>query len=56
MMNSIASFLRDERGLEAVEYAVVTGLIVAATVAAIASLGSWVTKQFQALNIWLSTP
>ena len=41
---------RDERGLETVEYAIITGLIVAATITAIGILGAWVTGQFTAVN------
>lgn len=36
----------DEEGLETVEYAIITGLIVAATILVIAALGVWVTQQF----------
>jgi len=43
-------FWRDERGLETVEYAIITGLIVAATVTAIGILGVWVTGQFTTVN------
>lgn len=41
---------KDERGLETVEYAIITGLIVAATITAIGILGAWVTGQFTAVN------
>ena len=41
---------KDERGLETVEYAIITGLIVAATVTAIGVLGAWVTGQFTTVN------
>ena len=43
-------FWRDERGLETVEYAIITGLIVAATITAIGILGAWVTGQFTTVN------
>ena len=43
-------FVKDERGLETVEYAVITGLIVAATITAIGILGGWVTEQFERIN------
>ena len=43
-------FLKDERGLETVEYAIILGLIVAATIAAIITLGQWVLAQFTATN------
>ena len=43
-------FLRDERGLETVEYAIIVGLIVAGTIGAIAAIGSWVNLQFTTLQ------
>ncbi len=46
----IKKFWRDERGLETVEYAIITGLIVAATVTAIGVLGAWVSGKFGEVN------
>ena len=46
-------FVRLEEGLETVEYAIITGLIVAATIVAIAAIGAWVLAQFQALQAGL---
>ncbi len=46
----IRQFMVDERGLETVEYAIVTGLIVAGTITAIAAIGSWVSTQFATLE------
>ena len=43
-------FIKDEKGLETVEYAIITGLIVAATITAIGILGGWVTDQFERVN------
>jgi len=43
-------FWNDEQGLETVEYAIITGLIVAATITAIGLLGAWVTTQFTTVN------
>ncbi len=43
-------FWKDERGLETVEYAIITGLIVAATVTAIGILGVWVSGKFNTVN------
>ncbi len=43
-------FWNDEQGLETVEYAIITGLIVAATITAIGLLGAWVSGQFEAVN------
>ncbi len=55
MRNLLKRFVADESGLETVEYAVITGLIVAATITAIATLGGWVTTQFTTLNTTLKT-
>ncbi len=46
MRDMIKKFVSDERGLETVEYAIITGLIVAGTIAIIASIGGWVKGQF----------
>ena len=45
--------LCDDRGLETVEYAIITGLIVAGTIAAIAAIGVWVNTQFGLLQATL---
>lgn len=45
----VKRFLKDERGLETVEYAIILGIIVVATIGLIAGLGGWVQEQFQAL-------
>jgi len=45
----IKSFLRDDRGLETVEYAIITGIIVAGTIALIVTIGDWVNGAFQAV-------
>lgn len=50
MKTLLKRFVTDERGLETVEYAIITGLIVAATIGAIAAIGSWVFTQFQTLQ------
>ncbi len=39
-----------EEGLETVEYAIITGLIVAGTIGVIAAIGLWVLAQFQAVQ------
>lgn len=44
------SFVADQRGLETVEYAIITGLIVAGTIVAIAAIGVWVAGQFSGLQ------
>ena len=45
-MESIKKFIRDEDGLELSEYAVVGGLIILGTVAAIGLLGGQITAAF----------
>jgi Flp pilus assembly pilin Flp len=47
LMKTIKRFVKDERGLETVEYAIILGLIVAATISLIVLLGNWVKNQFQ---------
>ncbi len=54
-MDTIKRLIADERGLETVEYAVITGLIVVATLTAISTLGKWVKDQFTTLNTDLAT-
>ena len=49
-MRLIKRFLRDERGLETVEYAIMAGLIVSGLVAIVVSIGEWVKGRFQALQ------
>ena len=48
-MKKIMHFLKDEEGLETVEYAIILGLIVAGTIGLIVTLGTWVNTQFQAV-------
>lgn len=45
-MQKFMEFLKDDRGLETVEYAIILGLIVAATIASITAIGIWVSTQF----------
>ena len=42
-------FVKDERGLETVEYAIIAGLIVVGTIVTIASIGTWVSTKFSSL-------
>ena len=49
-------FVKDEKGLETVEYAIIAGLIVVGTIATIASIGTWVNAKFDTLNTTLGTP
>ena len=50
----LKKFWRDDRGLEVVEYAIITGLIVAGTIAVLGILGAWVTGQFTGVNTSLA--
>ena len=54
-MEAMKRFVKDERGLETVEYAIILGLIVAATIAFIVAIGTWVMTQFQTVNQTLNT-
>jgi Flp pilus assembly pilin Flp len=49
-MKKMWQFLRNEEGLETVEYAIITGLIVAGTVGLIVALGGWVHDKFETVN------
>jgi len=50
MLNLMKKFVADEKGLETVEYAIITGLIVAAAITAIGAIGVWVANQFTGLQ------
>ncbi len=50
MNGTLKSFVVDESGLETVEYAILTGMIVAGVVLTIAALGVWVKAQFDGLK------
>lgn len=50
MFKAMKKFVRDERGMETVEYAVMTALIVAALVAAIAALSLAIQGRFNAVD------
>ena len=52
----VKKFVKDERGLETVEYAIIAGLIVVGTIVTIASIGTWVSTKFNQLNTNLGTP
>lgn len=53
-MKLLSKFLRNDDGLETVEYAIIAGLIVAGTVAAVVAIGGWVGAQFTALQTALT--
>ncbi len=46
IMKTVRAFWADEAGLETVEYAIITGLIVSGTIASVAFIGGWVSGQF----------
>jgi pilus assembly protein Flp/PilA len=46
----VKRFVKEEEGLETVEYAIIAGLIVAGTIVTIVAIGAWVSTKFQALN------
>ncbi len=46
----IESFLRDERGGEVLEYAIVSGLIVVAAIGVIGKIGTKVLARWSSLN------
>ena len=47
-------FVKDERGLETVEYAVIAGLIISATIVTIGILAGYINIRFQALTTALT--
>ena len=46
MKSLVKKFLKDDRGLETVEYAIIVGLIVGGLILVIAAIGAWVNTQF----------
>ena len=56
MYSILKKFVRDEQGLETVEYAIITGLVVAGTIGVIALIGDWVKLQFTDLETELNPP
>jgi pilus assembly protein Flp/PilA len=50
VLNHISRFVRDERGMETVEWAVLAALVTAALVAAITTLGTNVKNAFTSLS------
>ena len=51
----LKKFARDDRGLETVEYAIIAGIIVVATMGLIVSIGGWVYTRFNTLDTGLAT-
>lgn len=50
MQNFISKFIKDDSGLETVEYAIISGLIVAAVITAVTAIGTWVSGKFSGLQ------
>jgi len=48
-MRAVKRFLRDEKGTETVEWAIIIGIIAAGAIAFILSIGTWVVTQFKNL-------
>ncbi len=46
----VKQLVADEAALETVEYAIITGLIVGATILVIAAIGAWVLSTFQTVQ------
>ena len=49
-MKTLLRFLKDERGTETVEWAIVIGLIAVGAIAAAATIGAWVQDRFTTLE------
>jgi Flp pilus assembly pilin Flp len=49
-MDTIKRLIADERGLETIEYAIMTSLIVAGVILVIAAIGAWVKTTFTNLK------
>jgi pilus assembly protein Flp/PilA len=55
MMQKIMKFIKDEDGLELVEYAIIGGIIVVATIVIIATIGRQVSTLFTGVSGALGT-
>lgn len=53
MLATLKKFFSDEKGLETVEYAIITGLIVVGVITTIGLIGTWVNQQFTDLEAGL---
>jgi pilus assembly protein Flp/PilA len=52
-MNAVKAFIRDEAGLETVEYAIIAGLITVGAIVTILGVGTWVSGKFGELKTTL---
>jgi Flp pilus assembly pilin Flp len=50
LRNAVAGLLRDERGSETLEYALIAGLIVVAAIAIVGTLGTKVLARWQSMD------
>ena len=48
-MRAVKRFLRDEKGTETVEWAIIIGIIAVGAILTIGLIGGWVVDQFEAL-------
>lgn len=49
-MSFLKRFLKDERGTETVEWAIIIGIIAVGVIAIVVSIGQWVFNKFSTLN------
>jgi pilus assembly protein Flp/PilA len=54
MLRMGKGFVLAEDGLETVEYAIISGIIVVGVLATLVSIGTWVSGKFTALNAGLA--
>lgn len=54
MRNTVRRFLADCSGLEAVEYAIVSGLIVSGVLLTLTDISEWIVARFQTLYATIS--
>jgi pilus assembly protein Flp/PilA len=53
-LSEVKRFVLAEDGLETVEYAIISGIIVVAVIATLVSIGTWVSGKFTTLNAGLA--
>ena len=53
IMSTLKRFIKDERGLETVEYAIITALIVAGTITVLGTIGRRVLNTFTTVDAGL---
>ena len=53
--NMVSNFLRDERGASFLEYTVLLGIILVASILTIRAVGDWANGQWSALNVVINT-